>query len=127
MTVQVTRVPYGRPAAEALRSAINSAKGDGPLTPVTVVVPSNYVGVATRRMLASGELGPVCGTGIGLAAVSFLTVYRLAELLGSSALAGARTPAGIDARHRVPPYGRPWPSGPGSSPRWPATPPPRRR
>jgi len=83
------RVGYGRPATEALRSAINTAKNDGPLTPVTVVVPSNYVGVATRRMLASGVLGPVCGTGIGVAAVSFLTVYRMAELLGSSDLAGA--------------------------------------
>ncbi len=80
---------YGPPAAEALRSAISRAKGGGPLTPVTVVVPSNYLGVATRRLLASGALGPVCSPGIGLAAVSFLTVYRMAELLGSSPLAGA--------------------------------------
>ncbi len=89
MSVDVTRVRYGSPAAEALRSAISAAKGDGPLTPVTVVVPSNYVGVATRRLLASGVLGSVCGTGIGVAAVSFLTVYRMAELLGSSPLSGA--------------------------------------
>jgi len=45
--------------------------------------------VATRRLLASGALGPVCDRGIGVTAVSFLTVYRLAELLGSSRLAGA--------------------------------------
>ncbi|HXQ61814.1 MAG TPA: PD-(D/E)XK nuclease family protein [Acidimicrobiales bacterium] len=89
MSVEVTRVGYGPPAAEALRSAISRAKGGGPLTPVTVVVPSNYLGVATRRLLASGALGPVCSPGIGLAAVSFLTVYRMAELLGSSPLAGA--------------------------------------
>ena len=56
---------------------------------MTVVVPSNYVGVATRRLLASGALGPVCGRGSGLAAVSFVTVYRMAELLGSARLAGS--------------------------------------
>lgn len=89
MSLQVTRVGYGSPAAEALRSAITSAKGDGPLSPVTVVVPSNYVGVATRRSLASGALGSVCSPGIGMAAVSFLTVYRMAELLGSSPLAAS--------------------------------------
>ncbi len=80
---------YGRPAAEALSGTIGRTKGDDALSPVSVVVPSNYVGVGTRRMLASGELGPVCGRGVGVAAVSFLTVYRLAELLGSSPLAGA--------------------------------------
>jgi hypothetical protein len=72
-----------------LHAAISAAKCDEPLTPVTVVVPSNYVGVATRRLLGSGALGQVCNRGIGIAAVSFLTVYRTAELLGSSRLAGA--------------------------------------
>ena len=80
-------VPYGRGAAEALRETIAAAKGSEPLAPVTVVVPSNHVGVATRRLLASGRVGAVCGRGVGLAAVSFLTTYRLAELLGSAALA----------------------------------------
>ena len=56
---------------------------------MTVVVPSNYVGVATRRLLASGSLGPVCGRGSGLAGVTFATVYRLAELHGSARLAGS--------------------------------------
>jgi hypothetical protein len=82
-------VRYGRPAGEALRAEISAAKGDKPLTPVSVVVPSNYVGVATRRMLASGALGPVCNRGTGIAAVSFATVYRMAELLGSARLAGS--------------------------------------
>jgi ATP-dependent helicase/nuclease subunit B len=86
MTDTVTWLGYGRPAAGELRSAIRSAKGDEPLAPVTVVVPSNYVGVATRRLLASGTLGKICGTGTGVAAVSFVTVYRLAELLGSARL-----------------------------------------
>ena len=74
VSVRVEWVRYGREAAEALRSTISAAKGDEPLAPVTVVVPSNHVGVATRRLLASGALGPVCGRGIGVAAVSFLTV-----------------------------------------------------
>ncbi len=89
MGIAIRWVRYGRPAAEELRSAISLAKGDEPLAPVTIVVPSNYVGVATRRLLASGALGSVCGRGIGVAAVSFVTVYRLAELLGSSQLAGS--------------------------------------
>src|ERR1019366_6941484 len=89
VSVNIRWVRYGRPAAEALRSAISQAKGDEPLAPVTIVVPSNYVGVATRRLLASGALGSVCGRGIGVAAVSFVTVYRLAELLGSAQLAGS--------------------------------------
>ena len=82
-------VSYGRPAVEALRAHVAAAKGDEPLAPVTVVVPSNHVGVATRRLLGSGVLGPTCGRGIGLAAVDFLTMDRLAELLGATALAAA--------------------------------------
>jgi len=67
--------------------AVADAKAGEPLAPVTVVVPSNHVGVASRRLLASGALGPVCGAGPGLVAVTFLTVYRLAELLGAAGLA----------------------------------------
>jgi ATP-dependent helicase/nuclease subunit B len=89
VSIDLTWLPYGRPAAEALRSAIVRAKGDEPLAPVGVVVPSNYVGVATRRLLASGELGPTCHKGTGMAAVSFVTVYRLAELLGAARLAAS--------------------------------------
>jgi ATP-dependent helicase/nuclease subunit B len=85
--IDVRRVRYGREAAEELRSAISAAKGGEPLTPVTIVVPSNYVGVASRRLLAAGTLGSVCDRGSGVAAVSFVTVYRLAELLGSTQLA----------------------------------------
>jgi ATP-dependent helicase/nuclease subunit B len=89
VSLEVKWVPYGRSAAVGLHAAISAAKSDDPLTQVTVVVSSNYVGVATRRLLGSGALGAVCNRGIGIAAVSFLTVYRLAELLGSSRLAGA--------------------------------------
>ena len=49
---------YGRDAAEALRAEIVAAKGAEPLAPVTVVVPSNHVGVAARRLLASGASAP---------------------------------------------------------------------
>ncbi len=85
--MRVVWSPYGQGAAHALRDAVTEAKAGEPLAPVTVVVPSNHVGVASRRLLSSGALGPVAG-GVGLAAVSFVTTYRLAELLGASALAG---------------------------------------
>ncbi|MGH9081560.1 MAG: hypothetical protein ACRDYE_16050, partial [Acidimicrobiales bacterium] len=87
MSVRTRWVPYGRPAGQALRQAIHEAKAGDPLSPVSVVVPSNHVGVATRRLLASGSLGPVADRGTGLAAVTFLTVYRLGELLGAAPLA----------------------------------------
>lgn len=87
MAVDVRWVPYGQAAALALRDEVAAAKDGDPLAPVTVVVPSNHVGVASRRLLAGGTLGPVTPAGSGLAAVAFLTTYRLAELLGASALA----------------------------------------
>ncbi|HEV3282439.1 MAG TPA: PD-(D/E)XK nuclease family protein [Acidimicrobiales bacterium] len=88
MSVRTRWVGYGQPAAQALRQAIDEAKAGDPLSPVSVVVPSNHVGVATRRLLASGSLGPLSGRGTGMAAVNFLTVYRLGELLGAATLAG---------------------------------------
>lgn len=81
--------PYGRAAAAALHGELAAAKREDPLAPVTVVVPANSVGVAARRLLASGDLGPVTARGTGIVGVSFLTVYRLAELLGAPALAAA--------------------------------------
>ncbi|MFZ6005434.1 MAG: PD-(D/E)XK nuclease family protein [Actinomycetota bacterium] len=88
MALRVVWTGYGRDAAAALRHAVADAKAGDPLAPVTVVVPSNHVGVAARRLLSSGALGPVAGSGVGLAAVTFVTTYRLAELLGASTLAG---------------------------------------
>jgi ATP-dependent helicase/nuclease subunit B len=82
-------VRYGRPAARALRDAISGVKGSDPLAPATVVVPSNHVGVAARRLLASGAAGRICENGTGIAAVTFLTVYRLGELLGAGRLSGS--------------------------------------
>ncbi len=81
--------PYGRPAVAALHAEIVAAKQGEPLAPVTVVVPTNSVGVATRRLLASGELGPITGRGVGVVGVNFLTVFRLAELLAAPTLAAA--------------------------------------
>lgn len=87
-------VPYGIEAAEALHHEIRAAKGAEPLSPVTVVVPSNQVGVSARRRLARATTrsvngaGPAPSGGTGLIGVSFLTPYRLAELLAAPALAG---------------------------------------
>ena len=90
MPFDLTTAAYGPPAALALRDAVAAAKGDDPLAPVTVVVPTNYVGVAVRRQLAGGNLGPVSARGNGIAGVTFLTVYRMAELLGAPRLAESR-------------------------------------
>ncbi len=71
----------GAPALAALHTAIADAKADDPLGRVTVVVPTNYVGLSIRRSLARQQ---------GIAGVTFLTPYRLAELLGAAPLAAQR-------------------------------------
>jgi ATP-dependent helicase/nuclease subunit B len=87
---EVVTTPYGRPALAALRDAVAAAKAGDALAPVTVVVPSNHVGVTARRLLASGALGRLTDTApAGIAAVAFLTAYRLAELVGAASLAAA--------------------------------------
>jgi RecB family exonuclease len=87
MALQVEWVQYGRTAAQALRERISAAKQDDPLARVTVIVASNHVGVATRRLLASGETGAVHPDHPGLIAVDFLTPFRLAELYSSATMA----------------------------------------
>jgi hypothetical protein len=74
----VRTTAYGRPALELLAEEVAAAKGGDQLCPVTVIVPSNYAAVSTRRVLA-GRSG-------GLANVSFVTLFRLAERLGAPAL-----------------------------------------
>jgi ATP-dependent helicase/nuclease subunit B len=87
--IEIVDAPLGRGALEALRDTVRACKADHPLAPVTVLVDDNAVGVATRRALASGDFGPICGDRPGLAAVAFSTVYRYGELLGAPALAAA--------------------------------------
>ncbi len=90
MALDVVHARYGPGAARALHDAVRHHKGGDPLAPVTVLVPTNYVGVTARRLLAGGSLGELAPGTHGVAAVSFLTVFRLAELLGAPALAAAR-------------------------------------
>jgi RecB family exonuclease len=78
-----TFTSYGAPATAALADAIAAAKGGDPLAPVTVVVPSNLVGVSARRTLAAGSPA-------GLAAVRFETVLGLARLLAGPSLPSDR-------------------------------------
>jgi hypothetical protein len=77
MPIRATPVAYGAPALDALAVAVGAAKGGDPLAPVTVIVPTNTAGVMARRAL--GRRG-------GAAALDVLTLYRLAELLGSPSL-----------------------------------------
>jgi len=74
-------VSFGPPATGALQEAISAAKGSDPLQPVTVAVPSNYAGLSLRRRLGASQGGPVN--------VGFIVFSRVAELLGSPALASA--------------------------------------
>ena len=86
MGVEVRECPYGAAAHDELRALVRAHQGDDPLRPVTVVVPTNTVGVAVRRRLAGG------GRGGGIAAVGVLTHRRLAELLASTHLGAGRRP-----------------------------------
>ena len=79
MAVSVTFTRHGSAALDALAAAVAAAKGDDPLTPVAVIVPTNTAGVMARRAL--GRRG-------GAAAIDVLTVFRLAELLGAPSLHG---------------------------------------
>ena len=81
MTATPTTVPFGRPASEALDHAIRTAKAGRALAPVTVIVPSNFAGLAARRLLGSGTVGSG-----GLANVGFVTPFRLAELVAADRL-----------------------------------------
>ncbi len=79
MVIELVGCRYGAPARRALADAVEAAKRDDPLAPVTVIVTTNAVGVASRRFLAR-HLG-------GIAAVEIATVFRVAERLGAVGLA----------------------------------------
>ncbi|MGI8758983.1 MAG: PD-(D/E)XK nuclease family protein [Acidimicrobiales bacterium] len=80
MAIDVRRVAYGEPSVALLGEQVRMAKAGEALAPVSVVVPSNYAAVALRRELARRG---------GIAAVSFLTLYRLGERLGAPTLSAA--------------------------------------
>jgi ATP-dependent helicase/nuclease subunit B len=71
-------------ALGALGEAIDVAKVNNRLAPITVVVPTNTCGVMSRRFL---------GREIGIAAVDMVTLNRLAELIAGPVLAAeSRSP-----------------------------------
>ena len=79
MSIQVICAPYGPAATERLGEQIAAFKNGDPLAPVTVVVPTNIAGLATRRALGA--------TGRGIAAVNFLKLFDLAERLAGRQMA----------------------------------------
>jgi RecB family exonuclease len=90
MTVQVRTTSYGRPALEALRSAVAEIKANDPMAPVTVLVPNNIAGIVARRFLAHG----LAQESNGIAGIYFSTLARLAEQLAAPTLTAAgRRPA----------------------------------
>jgi RecB family exonuclease len=84
MGFAVHTTPYGEPAGTLLAAQVRALKGGDPLAPVTVIVPATYAGICARRRLARD----------GVAAVTFVTVQRLAERVAGPALAATgRRPA----------------------------------
>lgn len=81
MEIGVTATAYGGPSVGLLAAQVASLKGADPLAPVTVLVASNPVAVATRRALAA-QAG-------GIANVEFMTVSALAERLGTARMSAA--------------------------------------
>jgi ATP-dependent helicase/nuclease subunit B len=79
-TTDLQLTAYGPPATHALADAVQRAKAS-PLDPVTVVVGSNFAGLAARRLL---------GGTVGVANVHFFTAFRLAELLSADLLLDRR-------------------------------------
>ena len=78
MAIELIDRGPGPPARQALAQVVRAAKESDPLSPVTVVVTTNAVGVASRRFLARDL--------VGIAGLDMLTVFRLAERLGAPQL-----------------------------------------
>jgi ATP-dependent helicase/nuclease subunit B len=78
MGITSTSIAYGPPALEVLARQVAELKDRDALSPVSVIVTSNYMAVAARRRLAQRPGG--------IANVSFTTFRSLAERLGSPSL-----------------------------------------
>src|SRR4051812_10172952 len=79
MGQRVEVVQYGRPSFEALAASIAHVRAEAaPLEPITVIVASNFAGLAARRMLGRGTAAAPGG----VANVAFVTPLRLVERLG---------------------------------------------
>lgn len=79
---------YGRPALDALRTAVGNVKANDPMATVTVVAPSQVAATVARRHLA--RHGAQQGRGPGIAGIDVTTTVRLAERLAAAALAPRR-------------------------------------
>ncbi len=79
MSIEVVCTPYGLTATGRLGEQIAAFKNGDPLAPVTVVVPTNIAGLATRRALGARDQG--------IAAVNFLKLFDLAERLAGRQMA----------------------------------------
>jgi RecB family exonuclease len=79
--IESTRTEYGPLATERLASQIALLKGADLLSPITVLVDSNYVTLTTRRGLAART--------DGIANVNFTTVRAMAERFGTARLTTA--------------------------------------
>lgn len=84
MSVTVHATALGAPAYRVLAEVVRAAKDGDPLSPVTLVVPGERVGVAARRALARGQPGVP-----GVAAVHVVTLRRLAETMAAESLIAA--------------------------------------
>ena len=83
-------VPFGAQATTALADLIAAIKGDDPLQPVTVVMPSALAGLTVRRALATH----------GLVATEFVTLPSLVPRLAARVIAdrGARPIGSLELR-----------------------------
>ena len=77
---RVEVVRHGAEAMSAFAPSSRSAQAESALAPVTVVVPSNFAGLAARHTLGRH----------GVANVGFVTPFRLAELLSTDLLLDSR-------------------------------------
>ena len=103
-SVVVVPVGFGEAARRAAAACVSEAKADDPLAPVTLIVPSNYTGLALRRALGAGTATPTetatpngsrsrrsaprkpSTERRGIAALTTLTLGGLAERLAAASL-----------------------------------------